>query len=710
MKKALALPDILPSPAPVSNTVATKSTSILNLAHRAATPTGAATNETEDTHIQKRVRIDQEEILLPAGLELNQIEIDFDVLSTAAAVSERFRSAARMANDPFTFILALEKRRVSVVSSQIPVEMEFAYLNPVRKDSPTFNPYHLEIVDNDKIDKNDFYTISRKGVTHFLNGVADFTPLQQWIREYHLFNHIITIPFFEKYRLWKCYTVWRKNVRASKIQHNRKMLTKNLFLLDQVLCRAILDMRKICLSIYSWRLGNVDSHVTYNLSEYDKQQKEWVSDTIKPTLTEFESVMRATVETACQMSLKKAGFDMADQSGASAESEKEEEAMEPILDVTTVNEDMFGASPPPKKLSFTQQAARRTECRRLQRFVKLADYMIISTLHFMMVNSIKDLLYFVYRNCTDDDVILNAEEKDHIFAAVPTLILVDKGLTAFASRTVALTASDTLIQNTPSENPNTQGDNKLAPLFRAELLMTMENNALYFDPDIPDFLITVETLLKQYVNVIESVHLLTGSIPYLEQNDRFEEQEHGEGPNIATIIQEGFYFQALIIRLRGTLSGNFNNARKFAETFKAFQDMFNENAHIDFSLLALPPELASQRPRIEGFVYPDPTLDFFEHAMAKYSQQKQLMLQIATASKINNLLIDTAKLKELLLPSPQRCFNEIAKVLPGLARDKNEALLTDLNHSLRIFTSPVQNVEAFVEYLDHLHSGKLIFV
>ena len=46
----------------------------------------------------------------------------------------------------------------------------------------------------------------------------EFTPLDVWEREYHLFNVIQFIPFFKKYRLWKSYTTWKKTVRNGKMK------------------------------------------------------------------------------------------------------------------------------------------------------------------------------------------------------------------------------------------------------------------------------------------------------------------------------------------------------------------------------------------------------------------------------------------------------------------------------------------------------------
>jgi hypothetical protein len=86
----------------------------------------------------------------------------------------------------------------------------FLYMRPT-KDAQSV--YDLGVVDHSEVNMDDYHTMSRAGITHFtLSSEPEFTPLDVWEREYHLFNVIQFIPFFRKYRLWKSYTTWKKTV------------------------------------------------------------------------------------------------------------------------------------------------------------------------------------------------------------------------------------------------------------------------------------------------------------------------------------------------------------------------------------------------------------------------------------------------------------------------------------------------------------------
>jgi dynein heavy chain len=100
-----------------------------------------------------------------------------------------------------------------------------------------------------------------------------------------------------------------------------------------------------------------------------------------------------------------------------------------------------------------------------------------------------------------------------------------------------------------------------------------------------------------------------------------------------------------------------------------------------------------------------PIVKFFEDSLKKYASQKQTMTAIPARWTINNILVDTAYLKTVMEPSPDRCFNNVAKLLPGIARDKNELLLSEVQTWVRVLNTEPQNVEGFVEYLGWLEKG-----
>ena len=43
---------------------------------------------------------------------------------------------------------------------------------------------------------------------------AEFTALERWEKEYKDYKHLVKIPTFANFRMWKAFVVWRKNVKT----------------------------------------------------------------------------------------------------------------------------------------------------------------------------------------------------------------------------------------------------------------------------------------------------------------------------------------------------------------------------------------------------------------------------------------------------------------------------------------------------------------
>ncbi|XP_067943512.1 dynein axonemal heavy chain 6-like [Watersipora subatra] len=105
------------------------------------------------------------------------------------------------------------------------------------------------------------------------------TPVLQWIWEKDLYNQIIRIPIFKKFRKWKAFTMWHRIVRNNKSDGSSGLLTKRLFLANEVLQGCLLHVQSICEAASSSLTGygtkdsgillvDVDKNRTYTLSDF----------------------------------------------------------------------------------------------------------------------------------------------------------------------------------------------------------------------------------------------------------------------------------------------------------------------------------------------------------------------------------------------------------------------------------------------------------
>jgi len=157
---------------------------------------------------------------------------------------------------------------------QYPNSTEFVYLRRLDKDPTSYNPYALDVVPFTAVEPNDFYTMSVRGVTHYINGItADFTNLDQWEREYQLFNAMCTLTVFNKYKAWKGFRLWRKAVRQGKISRVQRLLKKNLFLLNPIFQQSLMHIRQLCFGVSIARLQNLEKKRNYSLTSLSPSRR-----------------------------------------------------------------------------------------------------------------------------------------------------------------------------------------------------------------------------------------------------------------------------------------------------------------------------------------------------------------------------------------------------------------------------------------------------
>ena len=248
--------------------------------------------------------------------------------------------------------------------------------------------YDFQLVPFNK--KNEEYlTISSRGITHFTKGGgAYFLSLEEWEREYKLYQRLKEISFFKQYKKWKNFSLWKNSRRKKMMNERAKFLESELFILDEKLREPLLNIR-----VKNWELLKYDFiDITYDkvwtLEEFNiemEQKKGRRSDELEV----LESLIKREVETSCIRSLE--AFRRENKSTANNDDQNRspEEDPGPLL-----VGDMSG-----KLMPHTQEAIIRTHYKRLAKFVRLVDYLIIDAKIILSYQSnikIKDTIKFDY--------------------------------------------------------------------------------------------------------------------------------------------------------------------------------------------------------------------------------------------------------------------------------------------------------------------------
>ncbi|XP_053317654.1 dynein axonemal heavy chain 6 [Spea bombifrons] len=521
----------------------------------------------------------------------------------------------------------------------------FLYMTPaVQKSSIQYDPYNLRIVNHKNINKNDYYTISERGVTHMCDGEVLFLDMERWKQEYLYHKALKQIPTFALFRKWKAFNVWRKNVRAKRISECRKALQENLFIVNSFLRPAILNIQEMCYRISDMSLCRIEKGYTYTLSEFiDKQIKQM--EEVANRLSEFRDLAKEVVRSACRTALLEAGFTPDDYSyDSEGISTTTGQSGPDTLGLPHFDGDLFGESS--DKMTYTEQANKRSHCTRLTCFIRLADYLIVNTMHILTVNSIATLLACLVDKvkCTPSVAVIHTWNAEQKHDATGQKAAVESPLPA-------------PISSGPTEEEQT-------PMFLSEI--AIDTQSLWFEPCVDDFQDSVAEVVSQFQGTVLS---LANLVPdsYFDAftrptiNNKLEEKTCGDGPSLSTMFEDDKHLQSIVFQIKETIQSAFDAANVYGDTFERFCTFFKENESLDLDAL-----------KQEEY-----GVDFFSERLDKYYKEHKDALAITQKRNLGLLLIDAKKLKETLIPSPKRCLEAIHDILPGLAKKKMDAIIAE---------------------------------
>ncbi|KAK2908777.1 hypothetical protein Q8A67_004614 [Cirrhinus molitorella] len=493
------------------------------------------------------------------------------------------------------------------------------------KSSIRFDTYNLKIATFDNINKSDYYTVSTHAVMHYCGSEVDCLPLERWEQEYQYHRKLLRIPVFALFRKWKAFRVWCTNVRYKKTSKCRRSLQENLFILNESLRPALVDIKEMCYHISDMPLCRIEKDHTYTLKEFESAQYKQLEE-VSSRLEKFRELVMEVARSACRNALKESGHtpDYGD-----SETDGNEEFASPAFGL------LFEDSP--QKMSYTQQANKSYHCKRLTCFIKLADYLIVNTTHMLVVNSVSKLLSVFQEHITH----------------TPSLTLIQ----GWAGGETSLDSDEKII---PEHNVTAS----YQPMFITELML--DTHSLSYQPSTDDFQECVAEITGQFEKTVLSLDSLLQDT-YFDAftqpiiNKKVEEKTCGDGPSLEEILEDDAYLQDIILKIKQSIQLAFDTASVYAHTFEPFRMFYKENEDLD----------------LEALREQDHEVAFFGNSLDKYHREHKEALAIKQKRPLGILLVDTTQLKHKLIPSPLRCIEAINDILPQLAKKKMDDIIAE---------------------------------
>ncbi|EGR31243.1 hypothetical protein IMG5_115030 [Ichthyophthirius multifiliis] len=255
---------------------------------------------------------------------------------------------------------------------------EFCYLN---RQS---NPYDFKIVDFNQRNPREYMTISVRGITHFIDNEAEFKTIEEWERESMMFHKLKQILFFKQYKIWKNFQIWKKLMRRNMMRECSNVLQQQLFAVDRNLQPAILEIRGLCLESQDFRYMDMNISSAQRYEEFKKTQEAFRLSNTDFSFERMESEIKDLVVQNCKRSLQ--SFKEENRIPFSDQNEEDEiKEKAPLL----VGDETG------KEMPYTQEATIRTHYKRLNKFVRLVDYLIVDSKISMMNNSTQSIIKYL---------------------------------------------------------------------------------------------------------------------------------------------------------------------------------------------------------------------------------------------------------------------------------------------------------------------------
>ena len=514
------------------------------------------------------------------------------------------------------------------------------------------------MVPHSAVNEESFFTVSSSGVTKFDSGKAEFTQLDQWQREYYLFNEILQIKCFKTYRFWKTWKIWKKFVRTTKVAASSKVLQKHLFTLNDVFQKAILRIRTDGSAIADGedrlKLFSLEHHNVYKLEEFVVAQEEQ-AQSVMEVLKGFHGKALSSVTEACESTLAalQAKLFQPSEEGAQAG------------DVT--------AAPDQGKFSYTVLAQQRAEHRKLHRFIRLTDYMITDILHGLVVDSAAEVLDFVTLERREDDLLeLEAaiDKEDSVHS--------DDG-----SDNEEEEEKKPKVVEPPMVNAD--GQRMDTPLFEIEVYD--EDGELQFYPAGEEVHHEMEKMMESFVMTVGSLPSLSSDNSLLAFTSLVEKEEVNEDA-LHEIVQGDALFKQLTVSVRAALTDAFDRSEECKMIFEPFLTMVLENNEVDI-------QDVKQQARCG-----QKSLEDFREDMAEYNDQKKRIDKLPLEAYLGLVQLNSMALREKFLPAPAKCLAEIEQLLPELGQEKVAKLVKQINDANSVLHSKVSNPEEFCTFLE----------
>ncbi|KAM7536598.1 hypothetical protein Aperf_G00000086397 [Anoplocephala perfoliata] len=408
------------------------------------------------------------------------------------------------------------------------------------------------------------------------------------------------------------------------------------------------------------------------------------------------------------------------------------------------------------KMSYTQQARKRKKCKRLTcptydlvilialpskkplSFVRLVDYLIMSTLHHLAKKSIYsinrvfedevanapsdreiakfriDVPLILYPE--DMETVVEKDSRRGFEVKEPTRLPSTQSKLSHTARKKSSSRMESEIDdNAEMENGNNQtlvetvgpestpGPSENAvqpPFFVGELIL--QNGQLISTPTEDHFIDGLTNLVAKFqetmlslTNLVADSYFDAFSRPII--NGKVEEKIPDPGPQLEAVFAEDEELQNLIQGIILSLRRAFETIGNYIDTFKEINEFYRDNELV--SVDSLRKEREDRLSDLTGFEKITEDVEFFREKLATYTRQCKITRLIPATRALGLFNVDSSVFRNAVIPSPLRCLDCVYEILPAVARQEVDRLTKEAQEGEYTLSLTLTTA---VDYVNHL--------
>ena len=399
-------------------------------------------------------------------------------------------------------------------------------------------------------------------------------------------------------------------------------LNQELFVLNVHLQGPLLNIKKVMVEEFSkWDLFEISTTEARSVDDFIKAQDK-ARTTRLHMIEKIEGIIKGMVQSSCAMSLN--AF-------------KEENRISSKTDANTDEE------PPPllvgdetnKEMPYTQEATIRTHYRKLRKFIKLIDYVILDAKLSMMEHTSLKLHDLIHgQNSAYEEILSDPRTNLRL-----TPILSIKA--EFQGKKIKFLPTKEQTQRIFEE-----------AIIKAINLVCNKHKQLILDPDFS---------------------------LYTKTNDYIEDPTD-EIIDIQSLITNNEVFRQKLVSIKKELEVSFDYIVEASKKLEPLVEIYIENTSLDLKS------------------FEDKEIEEIRLAINKFRDQDEKFQEIEAKSDVGVFVLDNFELKEKIKNCAANCIKQLERMLPELNHSRSYELHTELYKINGILEKKPTTVDEFVQF------------